>query len=133
MVNRKPRTVRKRQEGAKYRGVYRDHDGVFIAWLATGGRKIQLGRFHEKIDAALAADFARYILWGPDPRKWYNDGRHRVSNPPNTIPRTDVPFDRQSILRKLLASRAVDAVTMANNLAAYDDVAARLAAEPSTG
>ena len=43
----------------------------------------------------------RYIVLGIDPNRWYVDARCRLSQPPNTVPMVNLPFDRQEILNKI--------------------------------
>jgi len=100
---------------------------AYRAWVKSGCKLIRLGDFLTLREAALAADFSRYLLWGPDPRLWYNDRCHRMQKPPNGAPVEDLPFDRQMIMRKLLASGVINAMTLADNLTHYCNIAAQLA------
>lgn len=121
--------MRPKRADTKWNGVFVDATKVtrpYRAWIKASGKLVQLGRFATPLEAVLAADLARYLAWGPDPRTWYDHGRRRMQNPPNTVPRSSLPFDRQTIMGKLIAHGCVDAVTMAANLAAYDDLAVRL-------
>lgn len=124
--------MRVKRADTKWNGVYFDTkvpSMPYRAWVKTNGRLIPLGRYKTPMEAVLAADFARYILWGIDPTKWYVDSRHRVSKPPNAVPSGNLPFNRQEILRKLFRCGSLRLDTMAANVAAYDEMAAKLSGQ----
>ena len=127
--------MRAKRADTKWNGVYLDPAArashPYRAWIKAGGKLVQLGNFATPKEAILAADLSRYLVWGIDPEKWYNDGCHKMQKPPNTVPVQDLPFDPQLILSKLAAAKMVGGMALADNWTAYRDMAARLAGESS--
>ena len=121
--------TRVKRADTKYNGVTHDPTRAkkYRAWIKTGSKMVRLGDYATLLEAVLAADLARYLVWGENPIKWYNEGRHLTQKPPNTVPQVDLPFNPQAILSDLLRHKVVDAVTLANNWTAYKDMAAKIA------
>ena len=127
---RKPGPRFKRSD-TQFHGVYYRRDGnpkyPYVAWFCQDGKTIRLGEYTCDVHAALAADFARYAVWGTDYQFWpISEKRHRRPNPPNFSPSCKLLFNRQEILRKLFRCGCLSAVDMATNLSAYDETAAKL-------
>jgi hypothetical protein len=121
--------MKPKRADTKFNGVFFDDNyprTPHRAWIKTGSQLVVLGRYATLREAVLVADFARYIVFGPDPSKWYNACRQRMSKPPTAAPVKSLPFDRQKILAKLLAKRCIEPGTMANHLQAYDKLASQL-------
>ena len=120
--------MRAKRPDTKWQGVYFDPKyptAPYRAWVKFNNKLVQLGRYATPLEAILAADLARYIIFGIDPTKWVAGGRKYPPKPPNTIPHVDLPFDPQTILNKLAG--VVDGITMANNWTAYREAALKLA------
>jgi hypothetical protein len=98
---RKPGPRPKRSD-TRFHGVYHRSDNnatrPYAAWLCYGGVTIQLGEFAKELDAAVVADFFRYILWSLDYEVWpIGEKRHRRPDPPNFPPLARLPISRREM------------------------------------
>jgi hypothetical protein len=121
---------RQRSGDTRFQGVYyrptNNAARPYVAWVCCKGRAIQLGYFQKETEAAVVADFARYLIWGPNPKTWYPGKRRRRVSPPNFPPVAKLPCNPEWILSKLSCGRCLDAEAMHANRIAYDRKAATL-------
>ncbi len=108
----------------RYHNVWRDPrrknaKRPYVAWVKHQGRVLRLGSFADEADAAWAADFARYLLWGLDYARWPQDGT-KPKSPPNFMPAENPRVNRQAILRKLFSAKVLDSSTMYRGLSAFN-------------
>ena len=115
--------MRSKRADTVFNGVTR-RGKFYRAWVKHRGAYIQLGTYAVATNAALAADFGRWLLWG-HPSTWYNVGRRRPNKPPNFAPVVRLPFARQAIIDEVIGH--VPPLLFANNLTAYNDAAAEWA------
>jgi hypothetical protein len=118
--------MRKRRSDHQFNGVKFEPTKPatpYRAWIKHKYVAITLGRYLTAEEAAVAADLARYLCWGLDPTKWYNEGCRRMSKPPNFAPVANPSFDRDKIIAKLVAHRCLDVMTIVDRLAEYDALA----------
>ena len=66
--------IESEQPRRRYSGVTL-HEGKWLVKLRYRGKDVTIGHFPYEYpeDAAQAADFARYILWGLNPERWHHN------------------------------------------------------------
>ena len=102
------------------------HAGRWLVKLRHRGLDVTIGHYERPEDAAWAADFARYLLLGLNPRCW---GPKVVR--PNFPPSDREEADRAQVLRRLFRGH-VSIDLIARHLGEYD-AAARANREGSAG
>ena len=99
-----------------YNGVlWRTNNGLWMAFLRAPAAPISLCYSHDPKEAAYAADFARYLCYGLEPKAWPHS-----TFPPNFPPTTYIAIPRMSIVRKLLDHKVLSVPMAQHRLAEYD-------------
>ena len=98
------------------------HEGKWLVKLRYRGKDVTIGHFPYEYpeDAAQAADFARYILWGLNPERW-----HHNAAKPNFPPGHCWGLLRSIILRRLAAAEVVPVEVILQHLAEHDAAVAQ--------
>ena len=99
----------------------------YMAWLKVRKIFIYLGYYATPSDAAVVADFARFILWGPSSRNWRYSDRQRMHKPASAPPvanlSENLPVNPWWIFDKLNHHAGLDESTRNRNLQAYNKLA----------
>ena len=99
-----------------YSGVTR-HEGKWMAKFRHAGRDLNLGHYDTPEQAAVVADFARYLCLGINPAMWHpNVGR------PNFSPRACDDVPRQPVLAKLLRQTPLSPSVLLKRMEEFDAV-----------
>jgi hypothetical protein len=119
----------KKPSNPPYRGV-EQRGKYFRAHFRFNCHLYNLGTFTDAAEAAWAADFAQYMLFGLDPAAWpnsvcrrYHGGGKRLG--PNFPPRGNWLGAQNHVLRILFAHRLLDLATMERRRKEYDAATAR--------
>ncbi len=110
----------KKTSGKKWNGVCHDtrvKSRPWRAWVTADGKTIQLGCYDSAEHAVSIADYARYLLWGPDPKEWVN-AKGRRCKPPNGPFVAAGRMTNSGIQKLLFRNGRASMETMAANLRA---------------
>jgi hypothetical protein len=111
------RTMNAEKPCHRYSGVTR-HEGKWMAKFRHAGRDLNLGHYDTPEQAALAADFARYLCLGINAAMWHpNVGR------PNFSPRACDDVPRRTVLTKLLRQTALSPSALLRRMEEFDAAA----------
>ncbi len=100
----------------RYSGVTH-HAGKWLAKFRHAGRDLNLGHYDTPEQAALAADFARYLCLGTNPAMWHpNVGR------PNFSPRAYDDVPRRPLIAKLLRQTSLSPSALLKRMEEFDAV-----------
>ena len=106
-------TVDTTRPSPPYSGITR-HAGKWLVKFRHRRQDVTIGHYETADKAAWAADFVRYMLYGPRPSAW----PPRVVRP-NGPPRA-APLDCLPILRQILCHQLLPAQILLRHLAEYD-------------
>ena len=106
--------VNAEQPCQRYSGVTR-HAGKWLVKLRHRGKDLTIGHYEDPREAAFAADFARYMLFGLEPERWH----HNAAKPnfPLGNPSLEV---RLTIIRCLLDAEVIARDVLRGRLHEYD-------------
>jgi hypothetical protein len=129
MRNRRGETmmVSTEQPCQRYSGVTW-HAGKWLVKLRHRGKDLTIGHYEDPEEAAVAADFTRYMLMGLNPANWY----HNVARP-NFPPRHPGDVVRGTVLRRLMSAQVVPLGVLLRHWAEYRAVLEQNAASEALG
>ncbi len=93
------------------------HAGKWLVKLRHRGKDVTIGHYEDPEEAAVAADFTRYMLMGLNPANWY----HNVARP-NFPPRRTGDVVRGTVLRCLMSAQVVPFGVLLRHLVQYHAV-----------
>ena len=98
------------------------HEGKWLVKLRYRGKDVTIGHFpyEDPEDAARAADFARYMLWGLNPARW-----HPNAAKPNFPPGRYWDWHRSIIIRRIADAEVVSQEVLLQHLEEHDAAVAQ--------